>query len=634
MKRLLAVLLSLALLFSCAAAESLMLPKTPDVHQIEKKDFPLCYGSKDTVLMDNVPLYFVDGVDDLPFVDLKDWKDVLITVNDGNDKEKPSGYQLTYEEKGNTVVLTREDGQYTMNVDFENGKIRFLDYLAFLKRPDRMYMDQTNFPLTDKDGKPYLLNYTKSRSLYGELTTIDLDDYMIPMYVQDGKHLLPLQTLAAFTISKAFPVGLYYNGEVLLLNSVDGMTSPYTSFLMKVQLAGLATPELQQKVAAFEGTKEEKEEFVIQEVKNGSEQGAALVEAYEKDKETSPYTLYTSVPKKPRSKALTYFSYRELVLELNCFYGLKEAHQITDFSDFFLQTGLANKLLDPDASVADEGISDLTRLWFDDGHSDFISASCMAEGDPKAQYGFKMEDLTRMATELAQARAKHPESVQPYYEQGDTAYVTFDEFKTTSGDYYELSEKGELPNDTLGLIIQAHRQITREGSPIKNVVLDLSYNGGGALNAALFVLGWYLGDANASFQDTYTGSMSTASVRADVNLDHVFDEQDTLAGRGLNLYCLISPKSFSCGNLVPWAFRADGGVTLLGKISGGGSCVVGFTTTAWGTSYRYSSSTKISFLKNGAYYDVDQGVVPDYFINHYENFYDREKLTEFIHGLY
>ena len=634
MKRLLAVLLSLALLFSCAAAESLKLPKTPDVHQIEMKDYPLCYGSKDSVVMDSLPLYFVDGVDDLPFVDLSNWKDFLIMVNDGGDKENSSGYQLTYEEKGNTVVLTREDGQYYMIVDFENGKIRFLDYLAFLKRPDRMYMDQTSFKLTDEEGRPYLLSYTKSRNLYGELTTIDLDEYMIPMYAQDGKHLLPMQTLAAFTLSSALPIGLYYNGEVLLMYSVEGMASPYTSFLTKVQLAGLATPELQQKVAAFEGTKAEKEEFIIQEIKNGSEQGAALVEQYEKDKETSPYALYSSVPKKPRSQELTYFSYRELILELNCFYGLKEAHHISDFSEFFLQTGLAGKLLNPDAETADEAISDLTRLWFDDGHSDFISASCLSEGDPKAQYGFKMEDLTKMAMELALARAKHPESVQPYYEQGDTAYVTFDEFNTTSGDYYELSEKGELPNDTLGLIIQAHRQITREDSPIKNVVLDLSYNGGGALNAALFVLGWYLGDANASFQNTYTGAQSTASVRADVNLDHVFDDQDTLAGRGLNLYCLISPKSFSCGNLVPWAFRADGSVTLLGKISGGGSCVVGFTTTPWGTSYRYSSSTKISFVKNGAYYDVDQGVVPDYFINHYENFYDREKLTEFIHGLY
>ena len=180
----------------------------------------------------------------------------------------------------------------------------------------------------------------------------------------------------------------------------------------------------------------------------------------------------------------------------------------------------------------------------------------------------------------------------------------------------------------------AHRQITRENSPIKNVVLDLSNNGGGDAATALYTVAWFLGEAQISLTNTFTGAQTTSFFKADVNLDHQFDENDTLANRGLHFFCLISPSSFSCGNLVPWAFKADGGVTLLGRVSGGGSCAVQFTTTAWGTSYRISGMKKMSFLKNGAYYDVDQGVEPDYIINDYEHFYDREALTEFIHGLY
>lgn len=65
-----------------------------------------------------------------------------------------------------------------------------------------------------------------------------------------------------------------------------------------------------------------------------------------------------------------------------------------------------------------------------------------------------------------------------------------------------------------------------------------------------------------------------------------------------------------------------------------GSCVVGLNTTAWGTSYRYSSPKRLAFVKNGAYYDVDQGVEPDHVIDRYDHFYDRDALTEFIHGLY
>ena len=52
--------------------------------------------------------------------------------------------------------------------------------------------------------------------------------------------------------------------------------------------------------------------------------------------------------------------------------------------------------------------------------------------------------------------------------------------------------------DTLGLIFYAHKQITREDSPIENVVLDLSLNGGGAIDAAAVVAAWFLGDAEIS----------------------------------------------------------------------------------------------------------------------------------------
>ena len=39
-------------------------------------------------------------------------------------------------------------------------------------------------------------------------------------------------------------------------------------------------------------------------------------------------------------------------------------------------------------------------------------------------------------------------------------------------------------------------------------------------------------------------------------------------------------------------------------------------------------------LKNGAYYDVDQGVEPDFIIMSYENFYDREALADYIDRLF
>ena len=51
--------------------------------------------------------------------------------------------------------------------------------------------------------------------------------------------------------------------------------------------------------------------------------------------------------------------------------------------------------------------------------------------------------------------------------------------------------------------------------------------------------------------------------RADINLDREFDEKDELTGK--NLYCLTSPVSFSCANLVPGICKASGRVTLRGE---------------------------------------------------------------------
>ena len=37
---------------------------------------------------------------------------------------------------------------------------------------------------------------------------------------------------------------------------------------------------------------------------------------------------------------------------------------------------------------------------------------------------------------------------------------------------------------------------------------------------------------------------------------------------------------------------------------------------------------------NGSFYDIDQGVEPDYYINDIENYYNREALTDFINHLF
>ena len=133
--------------------------------------------------------------------------------------------------------------------------------------------------------------------------------------------------------------------------------------------------------------------------------------------------------------------------------------------------------------------------------------------------------------------------------------------------------------------------------------------------------------------NTFSGAQATSLYRVDVNCDRVFDENDSVLSR-CQLNCLVSPVSFSCGNLVPWVFKTSGMVTVLGATSGGGSCIVQPMTTAYGSVFQMSAPTRMSFLKNGSFYDIDQGVDPDYYIDNIAHYYDRAALTDFINGLF
>ena len=101
-----------------------------------------------------------------------------------------------------------------------------------------------------------------------------------------------------------------------------------------------------------------------------------------------------------------------------------------------------------------------------------------------------------------------------------------------------------------------------------------------------------------------------------------------------HLYCLVSPVSFSCGNLVPAALKSSQKVTLIGRTTGGGSCIVQPATTAYGTVFQISAPQRMSFLKNGSFYDIDQGVAPDFYVDDITKLYNRQAMTDYINGLF
>ena len=147
-----------------------------------------------------------------------------------------------------------------------------------------------------------------------------------------------------------------------------------------------------------------------------------------------------------------------------------------------------------------------------------------------------------------------------------------------------------------------------------------------------------LGKCTLEFTNPITGAKWSETFLADVNCDGTYDEENSPASsndsvKDKNLFCLVSPNSFSCGNMVPAMLKASDRVTILGVVSGGGASCVQNASAADGTTFRMSSKYVMSVQKNGSNYDIDKGVDPHYYINIPENFYNVETINSLAQNI-
>ena len=520
-----------------------------------------------------ITLYFLNGQTDIPYIDMDTALRLLSMIREiGPD----AGFEVTMETEEKQIVFTRENGSHAI-IDFEENIIGWDNYNLFITPSYSIQpLDIVSHPGFNADGEPELFKRSNASFYRGsDSMGVRLSDFGIELVYQDGMGYIPLQTFSDLFMAYTY-TNLAFNGENVFL------------------------------ILAYE-----------------------LGDMME---------LYYAVEPGPRSEALARFTYLETCLSLQFNYGLKEKHNIPSFGTLFEQTDMAERLQSTDALEADVALMDAINGYIDDLHSGFFYASPYA-GNVPVESNVASISTNRLISHMRKLKMTEmqffPEGRPPYQEIGNTAYISFDGFEfDADADYYGALERGELETmlgDTVALIMYAHQQITREGSPIENVVIDLSTNTGGAADAAVYVIAWYLGECDIHLVDAMTGAQSTAVYNIDVNGDRVFDEKDSVAH--LNRYCLISPVSFSCGNLVPCMFKSSCDVTLLGRRSGGGACAVQPLVTADGTIWQVSSRLRLNTVINGSFYDVDEGAEPDIVIDKPADYFDREKLTDYINSL-
>ena len=578
MRRVLALVLVFVLGLSFAApVASSAKAKTATVTMKAKKVTSYGYNpATDDLLGESEKVYF-NGNGDIPYLDLckqKTGLDQLFAMTG-------STTGLKEKKKGNKVTWTRtyQGVPFDCVFDFKKNTINFVDLDGFFRFENNSLLSSESVLPTVAS----LFQQGRTYNRFGKSIKIDLNEYGIKLLKTKKGYYIPLQTFSDIFLS---PFGMFY-----LYN------------------------------------------------------GNALFNYSETDIPEKMQEAYYKAPVKKNSKAFAAFNYNELCLALDMNYGLKETHDIGTFDDFFTETGLKSLIMDQDAGMTDVALNTAINLFFDDLHCAAGTLTYNTDRDKikkeikSIPEGSFREKTIATLKELDGARkVYYPNGFVPYEEVGDTAYITFDSFAggVVGGDL-TIPGDADLPNlgnDTFKLMQYSLAKITRPGSPIKRVVLDLSCNGGGKVDTACYLLGTFLGESSMSMKNMLTHATSEINYKPDVNLDGQFDAQDTLAGRGLKLYCLTSGFSYSCGNLVPNVFKSSGKVTLIGRTSGGGSCEVRFFSTASGSVFQISGRRRISFSKNGGFYDVDRGADPDVYMEDMSKLYDRKYMNTVLDGIH
>ena len=371
------------------------------------------------------------------------------------------------------------------------------------------------------------------------------------------------------------------------------------------------------------------------------------------------------------------YNYNCLCFTFDYNYGLKSRRYIKDYDTFFRNAifKIDDKYLTYyDALHSASGVAYASRALVsiiedecDDGHtsysippcSDFSSVISQAAQDYIGPRYINLTNLTKYYSTLFDDRKGNYQwitnsQIQDEYDfmtivHGDDAakpkaVLKFDEFSASMSMYYDEAIRRFGPNldfsnlevleffqDSSTLIqflwadykIKEYNAANTDAS-IKDVIIDISNNGGGAIVALSELLAFISDDgvSKMSWYNTAIDEYINSEIRVDTNFDGTFDDNDGY-GDVYNFYIVDSGFSFSCGNALPTFASKNSSVPLIGNKTGGGSCwVCGSLTTPYGDIYNMSSTMNFGTLSGNYFYDIDNGtsadiqLLQDYYYNY------------------
>lgn len=328
-----------------------------------------------------------------------------------------------------------------------------------------------------------------------------------------------------------------------------------------------------------------------------------------------------------------------LLFTLDYFYGLKNYKGIDSFKNYIGKESL-NKLWSNDPTVNREAYTNILYTKLDDLHTRIDSSSMYLDQSVDTSLTWdQLGDFTKNFYTVdgqleAQRKSAFPNGVQPVRYSEDTAIITLDSFKTAASsdiyDSYGNLKSDAWRKDTYYFMRHCMADIGSH-SEIKDVLIDLSQNGGGNIGAMERCLG-FLTDNTLMFSllDYLDDEYTSYYYKIDTDGDGYYDND---AYDQYRWTILSSINTFSAANSFTSDAKHQSIARVIGQRSGGGMCPIMSTVLADGTAITISSSSTIRYVtqENGknVYHAIENGVKPNLEIP-YSDFYDNSKLVSYI----
>ena len=362
------------------------------------------------------------------------------------------------------------------------------------------------------------------------------------------------------------------------------------------------------------------------------------------DANSLEYEFYHDSPwyqQSTRETKLAQYTYNEFCFSMDNFYGLKEFRGITSFKDYFATNGYETDLKSTNSATYELAMARFVGAWMFEGHAGYTRVSpyqqnnsTVASTYSTARQSNPRYSLFTTQSALTQLRNNAGKGVGVSY-SGSTAIITFDSFMkgrywgTYTPDQFNYATWHKY--DTEMFFHKAFDEIGTH-SGISNVVIDITLNGGGMLDAIPWLEAYLTDDPFTLIRTKTTGEISEVHFTVDLDRNGTKGEATDTYKNRYNFFLMTSNFSFSCGNAFPTFVKAGNMATIIGETSGGGACAVGAIATASGTVLRSSSIFQMGYFVNNEFVLNENGIEPDYSFSR-NNFYNDAAINSFVNGL-